>query len=95
MEDSENGSLNCDSCKNLREDHWRIPKECLEAGIEKGCRECVLLKEAVVPFVSFDEVQQVALLVDCALYLQVRKTDKQSPPILVELYIEEGKPTLC
>ncbi|KAK7425289.1 hypothetical protein QQZ08_008186 [Neonectria magnoliae] len=76
----------CQSCCDLRQGHILISAASLRDGVGRGCKACSLLRDAIAHFQPFDGVGQIALIVDCALYVYV---DKE---LVIELFTDSGYP---
>lgn len=74
----------CRSCCDLQQGHVLISAASLRNGGGRGCKACSLLKDAISHFQPFQGVNQIAIIVDCALYVYV---DKE---LVIELFTDSG-----
>ena len=74
----------CRSCCDLQQGHILISAASLKNGVGRGCKACSLLKDAITHFQPFQRVRQIAIIVDCALYVYV---DKE---LVIELFTDSG-----
>lgn len=80
----------CLSCHDLKPGHLVITIAKLHKGIDSGCNACVLLKDCISNFGAVEEVREVLMVVDCALYLYVLLKDKSANALIIELYTDAG-----
>ncbi|KPM34261.1 hypothetical protein AK830_g12310 [Neonectria ditissima] len=76
----------CQWCWNLERGHLLVSAANLSNGTGSGCKSCSLLQEAISYFQPFAGVAQIAIIVDCALYVYV---DNQ---LLIELFTDADFP---
>lgn len=81
----------CLSCQDLKPGHSVITILKLYEGISSGCKACALLKDFVNHFRPVEEVREIAVVVDCALYIHIFSEDKSTSPLIIELYTDIGK----
>lgn len=70
--------------------HLVIPIAKLHQAIDSGCKACALLQAGISQFAAIEEVREVRIVVDCALYIYALPKDKSASTVIIEMYTAAG-----
>ena len=79
----------CRICSDLDIYNLNLRYEDLREGVHNGCPACSMLLQGVGHFVSLDEISQLKLFVDYALYVEVTRRDK-GDRVFIEFSTNQG-----
>jgi hypothetical protein len=67
---------NCRLCNDLDVYNLNLGSENLRKGVQNGCPACSMLLQGITHFISPDDISELRIFVDYALYVEIIRREK-------------------